>query len=320
MRTRPFALLAPLLAIPLAVACGPSAGHGDDDDDPGAPDARGPDAWSPGGGGGGGGGDEPERCEKIDLLFVIDNSGSMGQEQENLGANFPAFIDVIEASGLDYRVAVTTTGVDYSYYQQTPLGNLPSSQSGGDNGAMRQACGMPRRWIEKTDPDPAGTFACAANVGTSGPSREMPLRAMRMAFAERMADGTNQGWRRPDALLGIVFVTDENDCSYEQSVTLSFGQNLCSAQMEPVATYVGFLDQYTGARARWAAVAIAGPGPGSCSSEFGNADYAQRLDELVQLTGANARLSSICSGDLTTGLVDALEIFSAACEQFPPVD
>ncbi len=44
----------------------------------------------------------------MDVLFVIDNSGSMGQEQTNLIANFPQFINVLDNSGLDYRVAVTT--------------------------------------------------------------------------------------------------------------------------------------------------------------------------------------------------------------------
>lgn len=316
MRTRHASLA--LFSV-LFLACGPTGGGddtaGDDDGttpdaDPGRPDAR---PWN-------GDAGQTQRCEKIDLLFVIDNSGSMGEEQTNLGQNFPAFIEVIAESGLDYRVAVTTSGVDYSYTMQTPIGDLPMSQDGGDNGAMRQGCGMTRRWIEPTDADPVGTFACVANVGTSGPSDEMPLAAMRMALEDRMQDGTNAGFHRDDALLGVVFLTDENDCSYEQSVTLGLTESLCDSQMEPVSNYVGFLDQFTGDRGRWAAVAIAGPGPSACSSEFGNADYCQRLDEFVQMTGQNALLTSICSGDLTTGLADALALFSEACDSFPPID
>src|SRR5688572_25330250 len=37
--------------------------------------------------------DEPEACELVDLVFVIDNSGSMAGEQENLIASFPGFVD-----------------------------------------------------------------------------------------------------------------------------------------------------------------------------------------------------------------------------------
>ena len=121
-------------------ACGPSVRNntGDDDDDDVDASTSGPTA-------------DAKRCEKMDVLFVIDNSGSMGQEQTNLIANFPAFITVLNNSGMDYRVAVTTTGRNYSYTMTTPIGNLPQSQDGGDNGAMLKpgACNMTKRWIDK---------------------------------------------------------------------------------------------------------------------------------------------------------------------------
>lgn len=292
----------------LAAACGPSRnpGGGDGDDDGGGVDA----------GPTGDGTTNGRRCEKMDVLFVIDNSGSMGQEQMNLIDNFPQFISVLNNSGLDYRVAVTTTGRNYSYAMQLPIGGtLPMSIDGGHNGEMLRpaACNMSRRWIEKADADPSATFSCVANVGIEGPSDEMPLSAMRDAFEERMTDGTNAGFRRNDALLGVVFLTDEEDCSYEQSVTFPFGQSLCDSMMEPVASYAQFLDTYTGHRSRWAIAAIAGPGPGSCSSTFGNAEEATRLKQLVQVTGTNARMSSICDGDLSIGLMQALAVFESAC-------
>jgi hypothetical protein len=255
-------------------------------------------------------------CQKLDILFVIDNSGSMGQEQTNLIANFPQFISVLDASGLDYRVAVTTTAREYHYTMSSPLGGgIPMDTGSGDDGAMLQpaACNMTKRWIDKGDPTPATTFSCVANVGTSGNADEMPLGGMRDAFEDRMADNTNAGFRRTDALLGVVFLTDEEDCSYEQSVSLGFAQSLCSAQMEPAANYVAFLDQYTGHRSRWAAAAIAGAGPGDCSSTFGNAEEATRLKAFVQQAGAQARMSSICDGDLSVSLSQTLDLFESAC-------
>jgi pimeloyl-ACP methyl ester carboxylesterase len=117
---------------------------------------------------------------------------------------------------------------------------------------------MTKKWIDKTDPNPSMTFSCVANVGTSGPSHEMPLAAIRDAFEDRIADGTNAGFRRPDALLAIVVLTDENDCSYEQPVTLGFGQVICQSGQEPVGSYVGFLDTFTGNHSRWATAVIAG--------------------------------------------------------------
>ncbi|MCW5806706.1 MAG: hypothetical protein KIT31_30355 [Deltaproteobacteria bacterium] len=296
------------LALCSICACGPAPnphGGGGGDDDGNGPDAA---VTVPDG--------KDQRCEKIDVLFVIDNSGSMGQEQTNLIANFPQFITVLNNSGLDYRVAVTTTGRNYSYTMQTPLGGFTQTISGGDDGAMLQPaqCNMQRRWIEKADADPSGTFSCVANVGTSGPSDEMPLSAMRHAFEQQINNGTNVGFKRPDALLGIVLLTDEEDCSYEQPVNLPFASSLCESMQEPVANYVAFLDQFTGSRTRWAAAAIAGPGPGSCSSSFGNAEEAKRLKAFVQQTGQNAVMSSICEGDLSIGLAQALAVFESACD------
>ncbi|MEX1367040.1 MAG: vWA domain-containing protein, partial [Nannocystaceae bacterium] len=55
--------------------------------------------------------------DQIDLLFVIDNSGTMGEEQINLARNFPLLIDQLEnltdSSGMpvnaDVQIMVTTT-------------------------------------------------------------------------------------------------------------------------------------------------------------------------------------------------------------------
>lgn len=56
-----------------------------------------------------------EGCTAVDILFVVDDSGSMSEEQSNLARNFPEFISRLEAyrtpadTQLDYRVGVTTS-------------------------------------------------------------------------------------------------------------------------------------------------------------------------------------------------------------------
>src|SRR5687767_15154056 len=52
---------------------------------------------------------------KVDVLWVIDNSGSMEDEQADLVANFPAFMDFFLGSGLDYHIGVTSTDLDRNY-------------------------------------------------------------------------------------------------------------------------------------------------------------------------------------------------------------
>jgi hypothetical protein len=59
---------------------------------------------------------------KIDLLFVIDNSGSMGEEQLNLAKNFPLLIQKLQELeddsgqliGADVNIMVTTTDVGHT--------------------------------------------------------------------------------------------------------------------------------------------------------------------------------------------------------------
>jgi hypothetical protein len=61
--------------------------------------------------GGDGPGDPIEINRDIDILFVIDNSGSMGEEQAILAANMGSFIEVLEAEDVEanYRIGITTT-------------------------------------------------------------------------------------------------------------------------------------------------------------------------------------------------------------------
>lgn len=46
---------------------------------------------------------------QVDFLWVIDNSGSMADEQANVAATASMFMDRLVRSGVDWRVAVTTT-------------------------------------------------------------------------------------------------------------------------------------------------------------------------------------------------------------------
>ena len=305
--------------------------------DPGAGPDAGPwaDAGTPGGGG-----DvadaAPGGCAEMDILFVVDDSLSMGEEQTNLAANFPGFIDVLEqrygsnGAPIDYRVAVTTTGRSVDYTVSYPIGypsgptNIPVSTQGA-NGAFLDdpACGPPRRWLERGDGDVTGVFSCQAQVGTRGPNLEMPLLATELAFVDRVADGTNAGFLRPNALLAIVILTDEDDCSRRDDnfVIGSFFSDICSTEpgFDDVGRHIDTLDTVAGGRERWAVAVIAGPGPGICVSEFGDAFEGRRLRQFVGGVGDNAVFSSICQGDLASALDDALDTFGEACQALPPI-
>lgn len=318
----------------IAVGCGGALDRETDTEDPDETGDGTGDGSGDGDGSGGGG--VAERCSQIDFVFVVDDSGSMREEQDNLAANFPDFISVIDnfvtdsGDPLDYRIAVTTSGRDINYTIDPPEECVPvlgcidppgiDSNERGDDGAFKQKCDMTRRWIERADSDVSGTFSCAAKVGTGGPSIEMSLLTTEMALTERMADGTNQGFLREDALLALVILSDEDDCSRtDNNFTVESDQ--CHPEWPenvPISHFTSTLDTIKGERGRWAAAVIAGPN--NCSSDFGDALNARRLQQFVSETGTNGVFSSICQGDLSGALADALETFDAACEAFPPVE
>lgn len=313
---RPLVVTLGSVLVAALAACGPNHGGGDDDDDGTGPD--------------GGPGDvdaASEQCRRMDLVFVVDDSGSMSEEQNNLAVNFPMFASLLNSytistgEQLDYRAAVTTTGITASFTIVVPAippfpeMRLPQSQNGPD-GKFRQACGMTRPWLERTDPDMAGKFACAARVGTSGAAIEMPLRAAELAVAPT----TNPGFLREDALLGVVILTDEDDCSRRTSPFETQGDG-CGERNEPdlatVSSFVTNLDQAKGDRGRWAAAVIAAPA--DCVSSFGDAAEAIRLKQFASAAGTNAVFGDICQGNLAGALQQALDTFQAACENFPPI-
>jgi len=315
MRKISLAFLSLLAACGTSVTADPSLGNGDQNDGTGA-DAG---TLTPA---------EAEACTKMDIVFVIDDSGSMSEEQSNLAANFPLFLDVIEnyrnidGAPLDYRIAVTTTGRDVDYTMKLPAPfstEIPISES-GDNGTFRKDCGMTRRWIERSDGNVKDTFSCLAQVGTGGPSIEMPLYALELGFSDRLADGTNANFLRDDALLAVVVLTDEDDCSRTDNdfTTEGDGCAIDDPTYVSVDHSIAFLDDLTGDRGRWATAVIAGPN--DCESSFGSAFAANRLQQFVDKTGANGTFSSICDGDLASGLANALDNFDAACNSFPPID
>ena len=167
---------------------------------------------------------------KIDILFVVDNSNSMREEQDELIANFPLFIDVLERieGGLpDVHIGVVSTDLGATT-QASPCKN----EGQGDEGRLQAVartpgCPIPndgRPFLEDIahpdDPDKriknytgtlAEAFQCIAPLGVGGCGFEMPLESMRRALEP--SNTFNAGFVRPDALLAVVIISDEDDCS-----------------------------------------------------------------------------------------------------------
>lgn len=134
--------------------------------------------------------------QKSDVLFVVDNSGSMGDDQGTLASNFDSFISSFQDSTLDWHVGVVA-------------GDLDGNQN--EWGRLREYGG--ERWVHSDTPDPVAAFNAMANIGADGAgSCEMGLEASFNALGWLAGNGQwNAGFYREDALLSIVIVSDEAD-------------------------------------------------------------------------------------------------------------
>ena len=253
-------------------------------------------------------------CKKMDIVFVIDNSQSMKEEQENLAKNFPEFVKVINeykteaGDSLDYRVAITTTddGADQGKFRKGRGQGADQTCDPGPNN---------KPWLERTDADISGYFSCRAQVGTLGTNVERPLEAAKLSVTARIDDGQNAlggttSFIREDALLAFVILTDEDEGS-------ATGGEVTPAPLKEAGLYTTDFDKVKIFRGRWAAAVIAGDR--GCESPLGKAADAVRLKQFITSTGKNGVFHSICDGDLTEGLKAALAKFTEACKAFPGV-
>jgi len=131
---------------------------------------------------------------KVDILWVIDDSNSMEAEQDLLGQGFSAFADAMEQSNTDFQLGVVSTSFD-------------------ETGGGGELIGDPP-YLTNADTDYQQAFVDRAQIGTGGSDKEKGLEAATFALGPTMVyGGPNDGFLRPDGQLLVVFVSDEEDCS-----------------------------------------------------------------------------------------------------------
>jgi hypothetical protein len=206
---------------------------------------------------------------EVDILVVVDNSGSMAAEQALLVEAFPTLIRSL-LTGLDdegtrihppvrdLHLGVVSTNMGSGGYGDGPCVSV------GDDGVLQHA---PRRSSCEIDyplylsyeigpyaePEESEVdrltedFGCIALLGVHGCGYEQALEAATKALTVHSEPGgANAGFLRPRSILAVLFITDENDCSaadpelFDES-DIDYSSNLLclyrASMLQPVERY-----------------------------------------------------------------------------------
>jgi hypothetical protein len=263
------------------------------------------------------------RDPKVDVLWVIDDSGSMAPFQQQLAANFNQFFVASRIIDADFHIAVTTTltadanciGAPPTCQTNAQCGAGGQCQFGfctAGSGAVNQcdddpksgwytSCIESEHYLTPATVDPESRFTCNvqvsndANVNPNRPGSDSAEGGLRAAYKflspPNITDpAINGGFLRDDAKLHVIMVSDEP----EQS-------------KGGVDQYIDFFKNVKGFRNEGlvAVSAIAAP-PNGCTYNGGtlqDSRYKAVVDEM------NGRFQEICNPDWT-GMMSQLGLDS----------
>ena len=221
----------------------------------------------------------------VDILFVVDNSGSMNFERSNLAQRIDGMINVI--NGLDWQIAVISTD---------------SSGTGANkDGNLIEMRGLPGQYILDSNMNQAtaqNIFGDTVQNFPGGSGTEEGIYSSKRVIDKYLNGEVNHtNFIRNGADLSIVVLSDEDEAS-------NGGSN---ARITP-QQFVNFVDSsFNGQKNMVFHSIITRPGDSTCLSGEGAA-YGDEYDALSRLTGfgqpGGAIIGSVCNQDYTSQLRD----------------
>lgn len=214
---------------------------------------------------------------KVDILWVVDNSSSMESSQARLAQQVDQVFSSLNKLKLDYRMAAVTT--DMRNNVSSPA--RPEQTQGRFIGSTKV--------ISSKTSNAKSLFTQMIQPGVYGSSVEEGLAAMKKALSPEMLDTTNKNFLRDDASLVIIFLTDEDDASSGSAQSYIDFLDTIKPSFEYsrawIANFIGVMDI-----------------SGECSTYADN-PFASAGIEYMELVEASGGISaSIC----TSSLKDAL--------------
>lgn len=229
---------------------------------------------------------------KVDILFVMDNSGSMAYEQRSMANRVRNFIDVIR--GLDWQIGITTTdprNTTLGDGRLVPMKSLSSTyllNSSMEENLVRDVLSSTLQRTETGSGSEQGIYTT--------------YRALERSVAN---DGNNSGLIREGAQLAVVLISDEDESAN-------------GAKNDP-SNLINYIQQtFQGSKALSFHSIITRPDDTACKSTYG-ATYGFRYQSISNLTGGV--IGDVCALDyaaqvqgIAEGVRKTLKTFSLACE------
>lgn len=245
-----------------------------------------------------------EPCTAVDVLFVIDNSDTMADEQARLLASATGFIDSaakLLPAELDFHVGVITTD-SADLVREGPGGQpCPFVAEGAPymvhTGAISSTLD-------------AG-LACAATVGTKGSPDERPIEMALNALGPEanVLGGPNAGFVREGAVLVLVLLTDEEDD--HETVTQWGSPGEPQDWAEALSGIVFGLDE------RVVVTSLIGHAkPNACPGfQWDGSEGAELAPRLAAFTQSfeHAMVGDVCANSYANLFADAAFVVAAAC-------
>lgn len=219
---------------------------------------------------------------KLDVLWVIDTSGSMATSQANLANSFNAFIAKMKEKKFDYQIAVTTTDAWQAFYVTDP--SISDFKTGVEPFSSKAIS-----ILTPSTPNLENVFSQMANQGINGASDERSLQSLMAALKN---EKNKVSFPRSDAYLSVIFLTDEDDFSNNSFYSIQ-GQ-YTNPNLHTVSSYVDFMDWVKGAtpedRSKKYALNTIAILDDACQKKLTTTSFkeriiAKRLIEATQLTG-----------------------------------
>ncbi|HRK07034.1 MAG TPA: hypothetical protein PLZ57_04640 [Pseudobdellovibrionaceae bacterium] len=210
---------------------------------------------------------------KIDLLIVIDDSGSMSAHQANLARNVDRLTLAAAKLGADLHVGVLTTSAD------SMGAHVPG-----------QLIGVKRAFASMADADFEATLRenLQKAMTTNGSGTEQPFASVLLSLQQPTRDGANKGFRRADAALAILLVTDADD----QSAPLATIGQPGSSALISVGDFVGSLRSEVGPTGALALHAAFIP-TNDTKCDRGGESVPTRIEAAMELIGGS-RIANLC--------------------------